>query len=332
MPSAEDKIIHGLQVVAGTIRGTPPPTSVSQLEAITALQEIFESWRALAPPSLWLNHYPAPASPRVNARDSPRVVAPSPPSTSPTLSPSKAWRPPLQAAATSLTPAPSAPTFHVTPRHLVFGDDHSPRVVSKPQQPLLPPACSSSSSSTGAYSPPHQIRCASPTCSPCFRGAVSCMRPIPHPYSQILLLSSHSNGVAGLCAMQETTNLAALCSALLHEDNPLALSVLDPTTGNMLEHCQLRRDPWYKTTWDTLYANELSRLCQGIGSGEAPSFKHVAGTNMFFCIDYHNIPSHKRKKYAIPWLYVKFILTRMTRTTTDHHWWQPHLLPWQCGY
>jgi hypothetical protein len=39
--SAEDKIIHGIQVVVGAIRGAPPPTSVSQLKAITALQEIF---------------------------------------------------------------------------------------------------------------------------------------------------------------------------------------------------------------------------------------------------------------------------------------------------
>ncbi len=42
VPSVEDKIIHGLQVIAGAIRGAPPLTSVSQLEAITALQEIFE--------------------------------------------------------------------------------------------------------------------------------------------------------------------------------------------------------------------------------------------------------------------------------------------------
>jgi hypothetical protein len=38
VPSAEDKIIHGLQVVVGAIRGTPTPTSVSLLEAITLLQ------------------------------------------------------------------------------------------------------------------------------------------------------------------------------------------------------------------------------------------------------------------------------------------------------
>jgi hypothetical protein len=49
VPSAKDKIIHGLQVVAGAIRGAPPPTSVSQLNAITSLQEIFESWRACSP-------------------------------------------------------------------------------------------------------------------------------------------------------------------------------------------------------------------------------------------------------------------------------------------
>jgi hypothetical protein len=136
----EDKIIHSLQAVAGAIQGAPPPTSVSQLKAITALHKIFESWCALAPPSLQPNHCPAYACTKMNACNSPKVVAPSPPSTSPTWSPSTALRPPPQAAWTSLTPVPSAPPFHVTPCHLVFGNDHSPRVVSKPQQPLLPPA------------------------------------------------------------------------------------------------------------------------------------------------------------------------------------------------
>jgi hypothetical protein len=44
VPSADDKIIHGLQVIAGVIKGASPPTSVSQLEAITSLWDIFESW------------------------------------------------------------------------------------------------------------------------------------------------------------------------------------------------------------------------------------------------------------------------------------------------
>jgi hypothetical protein len=76
----------------------------------------------------------------------------------------------------------------------------------------------------------------------------------------------------------------------------LALSVLDHTTGNMLEHRQLQCGPWYKTTWKTLYSNVLGCLCQAIGSGKAPNSKRVAGTNTFFCIDYNNIPSHKRKE------------------------------------
>ncbi len=139
-PSAEDKIIHSLQGIAGAIQGAPPPTSVSQLDAITLLQDIFEAWCLLAPPSLRLNHCSAPASSRVNLRDSPRVVFPSPPSTSSTLAPSTALSPPPQAATTSLTPLLSASTFHATPCHFVFGNAHSPRVVSEPQQPLLPPA------------------------------------------------------------------------------------------------------------------------------------------------------------------------------------------------
>ncbi len=140
VPSAKDKIIHGLQVVAGVIRGTPPPTSVSQIKAITSLQEIFESWCPLAPPSLLPTHRPAPSPPRLNLRNSPRVVATSPPSISPMWSPSTAVRPPLQPAAISLTPLVSAPTFHVAPCRLVFGDDHSLRVVSASHQPLLLPS------------------------------------------------------------------------------------------------------------------------------------------------------------------------------------------------
>jgi hypothetical protein len=108
-------------------------------------------------------------------------------------------------------------------------------------------------------------------------------------------------GFAGLCAAHhmtsvEVNNFASLFAALLQEDNLLALSILDPTTVDILEHCQLWRNPWYEATWDTLYANELGHLCQGIGSGESPSAKRVAGTNPFFHINYHDIPENKRKE------------------------------------
>ena len=45
----------------------------------------------------------------------------------------------------------------------------------------------------------------------------------------------------------------------------LACSVMDVDTGKMLEFRQLRKHPKYKKIWDTSYANELGRLCQGVG-------------------------------------------------------------------
>ncbi len=243
MSSTKDKIIHGLQVVAGTIRGAPPPTSVSQLKAITSLQEIFESWCTLDPPSLRPTHRPAPSPPRVNSGESPRVVAASPTSTSPMWSPSTAMRPPPQPAAISLTHAAYAPTFHVFPCQLGFGDDLSPRVVSASQQPLLSPAAP-----VFPVREPiaHCTRSRAPAALVLFASGGRFHECIQYciPTAKSLRASSVAMGFADLCTIHhmptaETSNFAALCSALLHEDNPLALSVLDPTTGNMLEHCQL---------------------------------------------------------------------------------------------
>jgi len=94
----------------------------------------------------------------------------------------------------------------------------------------------------------------------------------------------------------EVSGFADLCQGLSLLDVPEVLSVLDSSTGEFLEHRQLRRDPRYKASWDTSYANELGGLCQGIGSGTTPPSKRVAGTNTFFLIDYHDIPAHKRKE------------------------------------
>jgi hypothetical protein len=48
-PTLEDRIIQGLQQVAGALTGAPPPTSISQVNAIADLWDIFESWRLLPP-------------------------------------------------------------------------------------------------------------------------------------------------------------------------------------------------------------------------------------------------------------------------------------------
>jgi hypothetical protein len=85
----------------------------------------------------------------------------------------------------------------------------------------------------------------------------------------------------------------------MHVSGQEALSVLDPSTGKFLKHCQLLHDPHYKATWDTFYANELGWLCQGIGMVPSPNTKQVAGTNTFFLVNYHDIPCHKRKEICL---------------------------------
>jgi hypothetical protein len=79
LPTPEDKIIHGLQVMAGALKDAPPPTCISQVDAIANLCDLFDSWRLLAPPSLAHNRMPAPGRPRVETpSELPRVATPAP--------------------------------------------------------------------------------------------------------------------------------------------------------------------------------------------------------------------------------------------------------------
>ena len=88
---------------------------------------------------------------------------------------------------------------------------------------------------------------------------------------------------------QQTRSRYSLAANLL-----AALPVLDEEYGKPLEHRQLRRHPRLKETWDTSYANELVRLCQGIGKGTAgPAQQRVKVTSTFCVIRYDDIPSNK---------------------------------------
>jgi hypothetical protein len=91
-PSAEDKIIHGLQVMSGTLKDVPLPTCISQVDAIANLQDLFESWHLLGPLSLSPTHIPAPSRPRVDMPELPRVAIPVMPQAA--LTPMPAWIPP----------------------------------------------------------------------------------------------------------------------------------------------------------------------------------------------------------------------------------------------
>jgi hypothetical protein len=52
---ADDKIINGLQVMAGALCNAPPPTSSNRLDAIEMLRTLFEKWKLLAPPTLLID-------------------------------------------------------------------------------------------------------------------------------------------------------------------------------------------------------------------------------------------------------------------------------------
>ena len=90
-------------------------------------------------------------------------------------------------------------------------------------------------------------------------------------------------------------------SEVLHGNqwSPLALSVLDPETGQLLEYRALRRHPRLDPDWNTSYSNELGRLFQGIGVDPSdPSKQRIEGTNTFHPIRYENMPLDQRKEIA----------------------------------
>ena len=81
--------------------------------------------------------------------------------------------------------------------------------------------------------------------------------------------------------------LLALCCTPETSLDHLAMSVLDPETGNTMEYRQLRRHPKYKKIWETSYCNELGRLFQGIGTGDnrpknnaSPGQKHSRSSDI----------------------------------------------------
>jgi hypothetical protein len=254
----------------------------------------------MALPSFRPPRIPMLGQPRVPTQEPPRVVSPSPPTPPSTTSASPLWSlPPKPAGSIHLVPTPVRPPFQATPCRLNFTGAPSPRVEFSPQlqAPIPPP-------SLPTHEPiSHHTRARAPAPTPLALFTTS--RPLHErvkyqmPTTKTIRSPVEPVGFAGLCRTMpptEVAGFAGLCQSLSTLDIPVALSVLDPFTGKFLEHRQLRWDPCYKATWDMSYANELGRLCQGVGSGATPDSKWVAGTNTFFIIDYCDIPAHKQKE------------------------------------
>ena len=58
----------------------------------------------------------------------------------------------------------------------------------------------------------------------------------------------------------------------------------------------MRKHPKFAHIWKNSYANELGKLCQGIGKGsKVPINQRVEVTNTFHIIKFEDIPQDRRK-------------------------------------
>jgi len=67
-------------------------------------------------------------------------------------------------------------------------------------------------------------------------------------------------------------------------------------SGQSLGYRQLRKHPQYRDVWNTSYADELGRLCQGVGVSPDGTGQRTPGTDTFFAIHYADIPANRRKE------------------------------------
>jgi hypothetical protein len=214
------------------------------------------------------------------------LCSPAPPTPGRPRLPVSAWNPPpMPAASTMASPALIAPCFQATPQWLDFSNAPSPRVMIEPQAPsprvvikswhlsalplLVIPTRKPISHRTHSRAPaPLALFTAGWPLHKCVTYHI--------PTAKSVQTTAEPIGFAGLCKTMhpaEIDGFAYLCQALTQMSSLQALSVLNPSTGEFLKHCQLHRDPRYKATWDRSYANELGRLCQGIGTGPSPNTK-----------------------------------------------------------
>ncbi len=252
----DDKIINGLQVMAGALRNAPPPTSSHQLDAIETLCTLLEKWKHLAPSVLQINSRPV-CIPWVSPTPTPSRVQDMTPAPNLTNNPFHAlandndedapsattWPPPRLPASVPRTPAPwarVAPLSQTTPIRLVFDDIASPSGPNTAPQPS-----------------PLSLSRVSATPSPIAHCTRSCLAPPQHS-SLAALVQYHiptakttwsphtlASQFAGLCQAltllePESTEFACLCARLTSLDEGHNLAVLDKDSGQLLKHCQLQ--------------------------------------------------------------------------------------------
>ena len=259
-----DRITHALHLLTCALQDLPDLTHDAQLHAISSLRTLFSQWRQAPTPVL------APPEPQPLDDDNPppRVFPQDPPHTPPSPAPRvslpespRSPPPPSPRVSPPRTPAklPQPSPRVVTP--LITYHHVSPKGNPTPQAPV--------SSRTRSKSFPVQVP--------------------PDPVSNRTRSRTHqANTVKPLATSGRRFPLAFLAH--------WACPVVDLDTGQTLEYRQLRAHPKYQAVWNQSYANELGRLCQGIGTGPAANSQRVTGTNSFYPIHYEDIPRDRRKE------------------------------------
>ncbi len=253
--SVDDKIINGLQVMAGALQNALPPTSSNQLDAIEMLRTLFEKWKLLAPPAL-LNNSRAVHIPCVSVPPTPNNIQDMTPAPNCTNNPFHAlendddndapsattWLLPPLTASVPRTPgqrAQVAPFQQATLIRLVFDDVVFPSGPSMTPQPSpLPLPRVSVTPSPIA----HCTRlCLAPPCHSSLVALVPYHIPTTKTTRPQNTLASQFAGLCQALALlePELTEFACLCARLTTLDKGLSLAVLDKESGQFLEHSQL---------------------------------------------------------------------------------------------
>ena len=144
-PSTDDRIIHGLQQVAEALVRAPLPTSISQVDNIANLWDIFKSWCLLAPPNLRPYNRLTPGFTRGHSYNSLRRTMLPPPTPFPTFTPTPTRIPPPPPSSLRRVHHLVPPAGQTTPPWLDFSNTPAPptpRVpcVSTPANVCPPPA------------------------------------------------------------------------------------------------------------------------------------------------------------------------------------------------
>ena len=276
--SESDHIVQVLNFLSCAVKDAPAVVYHDQLTAISNLRDRFCGWNPQQPstlPDLTTPPHLARAPPlhpqHPAALPAPPPLRPPPRVATPTATPSPPPAPSLKTPLPPLAPlrAPATrPICDVLFRQKlpIFAELH-PKDLSPPlrQSPRVHPSPAAPNKVKEPAPVAHRTRAR--------------LKLLPLAAASRTLPSEFIEGWAA--------------SEVLHGNqwSPLALSVLDPETGQSLEHRALRRHLRLGPDRNTSYSNELGRLCQGIGINPAdPSKQHVEGTNNFHPIRYEDIP------------------------------------------